>query len=1098
MKKLLISLITSLMLISSFGFNTFAEDIDTQEPKEILRDADPVEVPEEYATKVANIVINFAWAFSGGGKFLFGACLGGGIVGIIDVATDLLGEIFYFGPSTEEMQREELMDKLNSIDASIGDVSSKVDSLADQINESIKQIDTKLDNISIKLDKDNISNVANVATYLRNEMNNYDSVLTSQIHTWYENRYIDNYLTAGNFILKVPNGSMVTIEGNNVNDLDVIYIDDDLMSNTITAYVREQLDTKHNDGWDADKKDTITKEIFKRIFSSENFDKSNGSDFDKWIKKIYTGYTNWDSFANKDEAINKLADAGYATLCEIAARNIAKTSNGANTYAKDLVEKFTAYCNYLTEANGEYTSPLASYANIYSSIYAFQGDLKRTIEYDTYDENGNKTGTKQEKTNLLKLCEEKYIGELNELGTFVGLMAKASGNYGETTDMRKLIYIPWAAAEKKLQDDYKKYYHVVERRGDLIEVDNYCYITKSVIDVFEGTLNCDLVMKFYAWENLFGTDIKSYRDTYMAEDFSFNMDNNRMVGTTDLSLIWAHYASTNGDKKFIDYLKGNSLDMEEFSDLPTTYVTKFIGGRDFTSDDRVTMFIKNCHNNPDKWSGKDYLRGDTTTVTSSSSHFKVRRKATADVFDLETGVSTLGKRIAAVASFYEKYTFKDDLVVFWDAEYNNPQTKDDLLALADKDQDNLTYWRERYDTSSDDEERYRSHVEYCRNYGVFLSYSLDDPSAPVNGNKLYQHIYTTNNNSFGSTVATNIFSQEDNDFIKALKKKGLTLKDYEDFVYDDTYRVYFDETKYTEFIDEATYTKLLDFCLNDKNMNKMVNDYYSYNELIKKMINNLGELVVSEDADQIAKQLIKNDLDAIILDYVPKKNIGSNVYDYKTGKLYIWNNHKYEEYTTSNTKIKSEVSREDKVLPEALKDSEHFASKFNDEVMKQGDYPIASSKDIKLEYQIKTILAFELFFDKKGNVQYRVHPIYDVTPILTWKDGKESKQKEVSDKVTEVSNIKSIEIMLPIINLDNSNDNHALVKHYSDLDSMYTPIEVLSSSIEKVNKYNYSKLRVTSFSPYVVSSTYYKDTTPKSNDTKKEDTSFRSPQTGIE
>lgn len=1073
MKKVFATFLSCLLLVSSLNFGVIADD----GPTGPLGAAEPEDVPLEYATRVANIATNFAWAFSGGGKLLFGSCLSGGIVGIVDVAMDLLGQVVYFGPSEEEMQRQELMDKLSSIDASIGDVSSKVDSLADQINASIKIIDAQLDNISIKLDKDNISNVASIATSLRNEMNNYDTVLNSQIHTWYENKKLNDYLTAGSFILKVPNGQQTTtgveipnIDDQQMNDLDVIFVDDDLMSSTINSYIQEKLVSDHNDGWNADEKDDIVKEIFKRIILSDSFNKNSGSEFDTWIKKVYPSYTNWDVFTNKDEAIEKISSAGYASLCEIAAKNIAKTSNGADTYAKQLIEKFTLYCNYLTEANGEYTSPLASYANIYSSIYAFQGDLKRSYQIDEYNEQGVKTGnTITENTNLLKMNMEKYLSELNQLGTFVGIMAKASGNYGENTDMRKLVYIPWAAAEKKLKDDYAKYYHI--KNG--AEVDNYCYITKTVLGYYSGTLGCDLVMKFYAWENGFGTDIKSYRDTYMATDWNYTFDNTMMVDSTSMNLIYAHYANTYGNVLFKDYLEKNDTGIEEFDDdnLPPVLITKFIGGRDFTSDDKVKMFVKNCHNNPDKWEGKDYTRGDTTTVTSSSKYFKVRRKATADVFDLNTGVLTQGKRIGAVASFYEKYTFKDDLVVFWDAEYNNPQNIDELKALAEKDKNNGFYWRDRYDTSSDDEERYRSHVEYVRAYGTLLSFPLDLSSPSV----------SLTNKFFGAVSSHAMLQEENNPLLQALKDAGVSKQEYTDFIYDDTYRVYFDETKYNGTINQELYVKLIQYCQNDTNINKMTNDYYSINDQTTPSINNLGNNLIVNDREDVVKnianKLIENDLDCKIVDSIPSENIGNQIYNSTNGKLFIWNNGSYVEYDP-NANIASKgvfLAEEDTQQHEGVdNDSEIFTSKFSNKVMNTGDYPCDSSSNLKLAYTIKTVLYYELYLDGE-EVKYRIHPVFDVVPVLKWKDGGVEKEKELSSNVLAASNISSMKIMIPILNLDKEGDNRAVVKHFVDLDQMENPIETFHSVIKTINGKKYSQLSASSFSPYSVSSTYYEE-----------------------
>ena len=1098
MKKLVISLLSSLMLISCLSGSVFADNTSSRKIPFLWRTAapavgstDPIEIPEEYAEKVANIVINFAWAFSGGGNFLYGACLSGGIVGIVNIASDLLEQLIYFGPSKEELQRQELMDKLDSIDASIGDVNKKVDSLADQINKSIKQIDEKLDGISIKLDKDNITNLANVAASLRNQMDNFNGDINTQIQYWYDNKHIDDFLVVDSFMLKVPDGttSNITVTDEKgviypsgdraVNNLSTIEIPRELMSAVINGYINEHK-AEPNHGWDADKKDDIAKEIFKRIILDPTLDKAT-SGLDAWVNTKYRKAGGWDSLTStqQNEAINTLADAGYASLCEIAAKNIARTLDGTNTYVKNLINDFTIYCNYLSAARGEYTSPLESYANIYSSIFAFQGDLKTTVEFDEYDKNGKPTGKKlKEDTNLLKICMEKYIGELNQLGTFVGIMAKASGNYGENTDMRSLVYLPWAQAEQKLKDDYKKFYHTktvkVNGRDTEVEVDNYCYITNTVLGYFAGSLSCDLVMKFYAWENGFGTDIKSFRDTYMATDWTFNMDNNKMVDNTNMSLIFAHYANTKGNVSFKEYLENNKIKgKDDYNDLPSTIVTNFTGSRGFTSEDKVNMFIKNCHNNPDKWEGKDYLKGDTTTVTSSSSNFKVRRKATADVFDINTGVATLGKRIGAVASFYEKYTFKDDLVVFWDAEYNNPANRDELLALARKDENNYVYWRERYDTDADDEERYRSHVEYVRDYGVILSYSLDDPSAPVPTTT--RSSVTVNNPNYGFMVANKITIDPNEALDQALEKYGLYDEDFKD-----TYLVYFDETKYGEVIDQELYTKIINYCQDKDSINRMIDDYYSYNSLINDMINKMdSNLFISDNVEALAKALIENDLDCIVVDSIPTENLGKNVYNYTDGNLYIWESNKYVKYSeygsfrNKNLKTKEDIQLlGDKEI--GANDTKKFAEGFDSVVFHKGDYPSSESNNIKFAYDIKTVLAYELYLDNDGNIQYTIHPIYDVNPILTWCEGNGFYQKQISNIALEKANIGSISIMLPVIELNNEKDNHAYINHYADLNQMQTPIQELNGKISKIDDYKYVKFNTNTFSPYAVSKTYYK------------------------
>ncbi len=202
-KKLLLSVLMSFMLISSVGINIMADDeevvetIDTLEKQsnevidgqsDAVAGSEAVDIPDEYLTKVTNIAITFAWAMSGGGNFLYGACLSGGIAGIFDVTVNLLKNVIVFGPSEEDMFKEELMDKLNAIDAQIGDVNAKVDSLQDSINVAVKKIDAQLDEISIKLDKDNITNVALISDSLKKKMEGYNTLLNDQIQVWYENK----------------------------------------------------------------------------------------------------------------------------------------------------------------------------------------------------------------------------------------------------------------------------------------------------------------------------------------------------------------------------------------------------------------------------------------------------------------------------------------------------------------------------------------------------------------------------------------------------------------------------------------------------------------------------------------------------------------------------------------------------------------------------------------------------------------------------------------------------------------------------------------------------------------------------------------------
>ena len=1105
-KRLIVSLLTCLMLVTGVGFNVVLADDGTKQDSQSVILSGPfastegIDIPEEYATKVANIATNFAWAFSGGGKFLMGACISGGVVGIFDVVTSILKEVIYFGPSAEESFREQLMDKLESIDASITDVSNKVDAMQDTLNAAIKKIDADLDQISIKLDKQNINNVATIASSLRNEMNNYNAALNNQLHIWYDNTHYENYITGSNFIIDAPynNGA-----AGSTNSIDYIAIDKDVMKNAITAYVDDTLTE-----WNSDNKEEIVKTIFGNIF--DDLDKTN-TQLNTWLTHVYgTGFVNWDSFTKKDEAKEKFSEAAYQSLCIVAAKNIAKAySSGAKTYVSDLIDKFTLYCNYLTEADDQYTSPFVSQYNIYSSLYAFQGDLNAKLTYETTN-NAGQTVTVEEDTNLLDIARQKYISELNELGTFVGLMAKASGNYGETTDMRSLIYLPWAKAEKYTNDKYNQLYKMEGR----FPVDNYCYITDSKLKYQSGNVTADLVMNFYAWENGFGTDIKSYRKSYMENDFTFSIPNNSIVDSTNMSLIYAHYLSSTGDSNLRQHL----LDMKAMTDFdarmtPNEIITNFVGASGFSSADKVSMFIKNCHNNPDKWSGKDFSKGDVTTVTSSSSHFVVRRKASADVFDLTSGTLTNTKRIGAVASFYEKYTFKDDLVVFWDAEYNNPTTVEERKSLAALDN---FYWRQRYDKKSDDEERYNSYVNYRRRWGALVS-------VPVNSSLSIDE----DAKSYGKNESIVLNSKYDS-FKNELKEKRIDT--YEDYLFDDTYRIYFNAQDYVGEVDKDVYNQLVSY-LSLEQLEKMVDDYYTNYDKIKEFIDFIEDKtfidIKDEQLNKLIVEIIEQEGDCKVVETLPNTDQGCNVYLWSTGKFYMWDGSKYVEYKEGKNKgsynqhqsdVESLMEEYNFVIKDTLPIEEvtgknvyllpndefyiwssadnsyikhetlgeqnallRFAGKdfYSDEIEDNDkadlfiEYPDANSTDYKFKYDIKPVIAYELFFKNETDIDYKIHILYDIKPVLYYKDGGEERRIEVSNAVLEQMQLGHIEVIIPILELID-NDNMATVYHFSNLEDVEYPIETLTGNIKSNELGYYTTVKPSTFSPFAIADTYHK------------------------
>ncbi|MDO4940163.1 MAG: hypothetical protein Q4E33_00550 [Erysipelotrichaceae bacterium] len=1024
----------------------------------------PFPIPKEYVEKVTNISNTFISAFGKKGTEYF-TKMTSGISGIFSLSMDILQKVGAFGMTQEEKDREALNNRLNAIDSKLDQIDGKVDSLQETLNEAIKAIDEQLQTISVKLDKENITAVANIAADLKNEMNNYDAALTYQIHTWYNNDNIEDYLTTSRlYVVSVP-----ATPQKDAKDVR-IKVPKDVMIDEIDNYTIEHLDDG-DDGWVVDKKEEIVEKIFAQIFDNMLDDEDGSGDLNDWIKGYDPSYVDWSSYSKKDEIRKVFADAGLLSLCIRAAKNIASAStSGATTYVSGLINDFTKYCNYLSEAEGRYTSPLQSQFNIYAALNAFQGDLKLQLTYDTKDEDG-KDITKTIDTNLADLAMKNYIAELGDIGTFVGIMAKASGNYGEDSDMVKLIYIPWAAAEDSLIKAYNDFYHMDGEDDGAVPIDNYCYITKSILDYKTGTLSSVIDMKFYAWENGFGTDIKSFRDTYMREDWTYSIDNSLMVSNTNLSLINAYYSKIGGGDNFTDYLNNRKVNIEE--EIPTTIVTRFIGGRDFSGDDKVSMFIKNCHNNPDKFKGKDYLKGDVTTVTSSSSHFKIRRKAVADVYDLSTNTATNSKRLGAVASFYEKYTFKDDLVLFWDAEYNNPQTVEERIALAKKEEG--FYYKDRWDKRGDPEERYTSSVTYNRTFGTIVS-------RPLGSDVDYYDTVTTVNPSnqlrFDLFNLDSISSVLSKDEIEALKVYSNRIDKAESKLNEIAvkngidYEVYLDETA-TDNLNFNTYDEIYNYLVSDGFVNSIISDMKTYSDMLKTFVKNNSELYSLDYSDgeitEITKKSIEVLLDCVVLDKYSTSNRKDlkNIYDMSTGKLYVWNvnKKKYVEYKASDDKI----IKTDKITSAEIESGQKTP------IMLEGDYPTSKSV-ISMRYIPKMTLSFEIK-DNNGKKNYEVHPVFTFVPIIVWNDNSNAERSfEIPESVLsiiDIENNKGIKVALPVLQA-NEKDNKAQVVQYVDLAQVDNHILDGTYKISGSGLNKYVLLTLKENGPVFVMNTYHK------------------------
>ena len=659
--KIIISLIVSLMVITNIGYAPISADYqeitDEQKKAELNKIASrAVDIGKSIA-KVATADVSKIG--KEGYKLTYGD-IGSALFSYTSAFANIALSIFKLSGAIEIEDdpvvslRKHLDNRLDGIDQTLRNFDSNLDRMQNSINQSFMTIGNEIDKISTTLDRNNITSVDLIYSKIKNEIDNFEPKMASYIMKWYK------------------------AKGYN-EDFYVDYIADE-QGTVNTIVIPEELIAEAFNGagrWNPNKKEELITNVFKKVLELDN-DSTTYADF-------LNDYATYQSTVEGDADVdkNRFAKAAYDSLRYNCMVDISLEGN----YIATLIGDFNSYCNYLSEKEGKYISPLRSRYNIYEKVFAFQGELNCTVQKYTVDASGD---PQPYDTNLANITKQEYFAQLSDIGAYVAEMAVASDCYSDD-ELNKLIYTPWASAEVTTDKIYDNFYHQTKSGTP---IDNYCYITKSVIEYSNENLTADMYVKYENWYDYDSVKLNYHRidvtKKELQKDLSFSVDNSVIVDNKEMIKLYAYYQAeklrdteSTYDQTFgfYQYLYNkkvykDNVDIEEFKNsfISPLIITNYVGTQNFGSADSATMvgemyaqgYLKKY---PNHQSAGDYVGSNyKEIVTGSSPDFIIRKKAVADTFDALTGKTSNNKNIGSVAIYYNDKQ-EDEIALLWDIDY---------------------------------------------------------------------------------------------------------------------------------------------------------------------------------------------------------------------------------------------------------------------------------------------------------------------------------------------------------------------------------------------------------------------------------------------
>ena len=1127
-QKTIIATLTCLMLTFNFGF----KQVDAISAQSVAATQEIGARVTEISENLMNLQILKALNIGGLAK---GGCVFRSITGFVKMGFGILKLAGVFGPqkSQTEIIVEHFDNRFNAVDAKLDEIDKHLSEIEGSISEQLKLIGEDVTKISTTLSNQNITRVSDIAQVITKDIDNFDNLITSNIYDWYDLKNNPDY----------------------DRELNVTYITNDVDDQTTevnvatvnlpTTLINEALNAVNKE-WDVNNKENLLKEVFVKAINIAISNKEIYSNtYNDYVK--YFGIVGGKDFgeATPEEIstnVAKLAEAAYDSLKYDCMQRIAKAKGSASdSYATDLVGQFNLYCDYLRSNKG-YTSPLNSQYDIFTKIYAFQGELKCTLEY--LDDEGKKV---TEETDLADIARDYYFAELNQMGTYVAQIARASGYYTDD-DLKTKIYTPWSESEAAMNEEYNNFYYVDVNGKD---IDNYCYLTKTVLTYEPNNVEIRMHMSYeeYVKNYVFYTRHKIVsKDRELRCDWKFSIGNEMLASSNDLSRIYAYFIGKNGRMQtgpsptFYEFLGACNVydqkySLDKIGDMSPLIITSFNGGVDLGSGDKIQMLaypVSRSTNEKyinDNEGGKVYpIVNDKyflEYVTGSTANMPIKRKALANTFNMLTGEAVTNNTVGAAAMFYEFYKNEDDMAMLFNADYlpNKYVISDYYGGVEDTvlDYNGSSAYGWPYSSSEVIYEKGMHHhyIDYLRKYGAVIE--NDVQVYKVNGemsktNSLVLANDYIKNLSFTENLPTNtsIVNEEDKtkheNVVVSQKEKFEKLmeslypgktEEIERLKANNSYNIIFNNDKYVN-TDIETYqamlSKLIDFLKpntdgENENINGMVSTYQDMMSKIVKVVdivkpenNDTGLKLSDSRYDMLIRSLLDYYLDeeysiCELISEIPTSKTTNFIYCKEDGIVYIWDGSKY---------IKG--SDIDKITIGTI-DGTVTKEVDNDEVFV---FPSSNSKNVKVTFDIKPIIVFELYFDSDinsisdvddANIKYDAVPYYDITPMISWEDvGGNIHNLAISNEVLRQSGMSAIPVKIPVLKLNDEKDTNALVYHFESMDQLLYPIDEYNPIIQTKNGVKYVNIRVKSFSPFTVKNTNYRET-------EKDNYSF--PVTGI-
>lgn len=690
MKKILLTLITSLLLITNCPIQTILSEENNPQEIVLLEQENEVEAK---GIKISPEVIKELEKLNtdGASGFINGIQSVVSVISSVSYVFTAYNGIFNFlksigvVESPEGAVQKQILEKMNEIQNTINDMNEKLDGIVEELDKNFAEVDLNFDDVKVRLDKQNISAfTTNYENIMLNRLSNFENTLQTKVKDWFTNTKQDLTLS----ISYVQTKSDVLITEENIDEV-INKTKQDKNKNVDVTLSQTLLNEVFKDVvWDKTTYEEDIKNAMKVYFNN-----SDDTTLKEWglryllendqtipftedvlndetsISEAWTNYV-----LVSDTYKNELKD-GFATnfsqaLMNVFYMEIVEEGKGTSSqYVNGVCNEFRNYINSLVDTS---SSPYVNQLDILPKIYLFQKETKDIVaDLRTY-----------------------YITNLTRYAIFyLGVMGACDiGDYDSYVSLYN------DAIDKIV--DYFDSFLIKDGNGNV--VDNYCYVIGAPIEFESVSLTSNAKVYHEQYTNhMFGIDYEVYNG-YSATPWKFSESNANMVGNQDMLKISALYKHLGEEGQSLN----NYLQMNMFGEIKIafdgvqTIVTNYQGTKTFNLSEKVHMFVgmpgigRSTYFPVGMW---DKYVNDGKPSEIKDDGFVVHDSAVGDTFNLNNlSLSTSNKlESRAVFGKHSSAWIKDEMCFFYSKNY---PTQTDTKTKSDDGHDFFTAEMNTYGT----------------------------------------------------------------------------------------------------------------------------------------------------------------------------------------------------------------------------------------------------------------------------------------------------------------------------------------------------------------------------------------------------------------